>query len=90
MVSPFSRSTSLHPSVSQKAVPSQGCGFSLLPFWGYCVMPFNGLSFHFWVKMVEPAFITSHDVGQEVYHPWQSVIGVTVMIHPRISFCVFL
>jgi hypothetical protein len=39
---------------------------------------------------VEPAFITSHDVGQEVYHPWQSVIGVTVMIHPRISFCVFL
>jgi hypothetical protein len=30
------------------------------------MLPFLALPFHFWVEMVEPAFINIHDVEQEV------------------------
>jgi hypothetical protein len=30
------------------------------------MMQFHALSFHFWVEIVEPSFIISHDVEQEL------------------------
>jgi hypothetical protein len=38
----------------------------LLPFSRRRVMPLHALSFRFWVEMMEPAFVTNHEVEQEV------------------------
>jgi hypothetical protein len=42
----------MHPCASQEIFP--------------ITFPFHALLFCFWPKMVEPAFITSHDVEQDV------------------------